>query len=65
MFASETLKLGIVFRIIKQSLNFAFVLAEELWRSRRILSHNTLLDLHNSLDDTDAASFNKCQMSYT
>ena len=30
MFASETLKLGIVFRIIKQSLNLAFVLAEEL-----------------------------------
>ena len=35
-------------------LNSAFASSEELWRSWRMLSSkaNTLLDLHNSSDDT-------------
>ena len=32
---------------------------EELWRSRRVLSDNTLRDLHNSSYDTKA-EFNNC-----
>ena len=37
-------------------LNSAFVSSEELWRWRRLLADNTLLDLHNSSDDTQPHS---------
>ena len=38
----------------KTIIEFGFVSFEELWRSQRVLS--TLLDLHNSSDDTQPHS---------